>query len=484
MTPKDEIDLSFNINPLRNKEVYTNHKSIIEENYVNNLLQSKNNYTIAEQTDLSYGYIGPVLSYNHKFNKKGTKNYKISLDYSAYLQPLNETNVNTISDASTKQQDGHIYIEENEKMFDANFDLNYPLNDTYTLTSGISISTDYIPRTTIQNGTFDARHQLIPFLGKYHKQEINFARNIYAGYFTFSGKIKKWSYQMGLRAELTDRVSDFTYNLTETANNDQHISASKQFADVFPSGSLMYSFSENKQLSVSYSRRIRRQNYFQLMPLRQYDNPFQYTIGNALLQPLYKNNFEISYLNTWDKDYVSAELFLSQGYNLSTYLKKIDDEGKIFIKPENFGTSISLGSILSANYHLKKWWNTNFSLSLYQKTLYVRTEAIQKDIGNFHANIKLNNTFTLPKKLSLRLNLSYFSPTYSAQSTGSDLFLTKFSVKKRFNKHWYMSVYVNNIFGNIYTHRYTKTPYLQINQHQKEYQYFGFSLAYNFNNRK
>jgi outer membrane receptor protein involved in Fe transport len=484
ITSKDEIELSFNINPMVNKENSKIRQTVVEDNYQNNVLTNSKQYYINSNTHTSYSYFGPSLSFKHKFNKEGTRKYELNASYSAYLQSFFEKQENEVIENNNVHKEGHLYHEENEKMIDLDFSFTYPINKKYIIEAGVNVITDYIPKTTIQNGTFDAQAQLTPFAGKYKTQNINFMRNVFAGFVTFKGKFNKWSYKLGLRNEFTDRISDFSYTLTDSPSVKHNIPASKQFNDVFPSLNLMYSFSDSQQVSASYSRRINRPNYFKLMPLREYDSPYQYTIGNADLQPYYANSYEISYINSWNKDYVSVEIFGKQSYNISTYINEIDDEGKIYLVPRNFGTSFSFGSVLSGNYHITSWWNSNLSLSLYQYTMYIRTENINKDKSTFNSNIKFNHTFKLPKSFGVRLNMTYNSPSISAQSEGSAFFTTKMSVKKNFGKHWSAVVYTNHIFGNIVRERTIKTPNLIIENTQSAYQYFGFIVSYKFNNRK
>lgn len=484
ITPKDEIEFSFTLNPLGNEEHSHSVQNVKEKYFQNNTLIDEKDFRVKGTNRMIYSYFAPAISYKHKFNKGGTKYLSIDASYDAYLQSFNEKQISEVISGNNHHKEGHLYNEENEQNVDIDVDFSYPINDKYTIETGLGIHTDYIPDTTIQNGIFDAQGNLTTFNGKYQNQQINFMRNVYSAFVTFKGKYKKWSYKLGLRDEITDRISDFSYILTDTPNEEHIIPASKTFSDLFPSASVQYEFSDDKQLSLSYARRISRPNYFKLMPLRQYDNPFQYTIGNALLVPTYGDSYELSYINSWDKDYVSVEIFIKKSYNISTYINEVDNDGLIYLIPKNFGTSLSVGSVLSGNYHISAWWNSNLSLSLYQYSMNIRTDKIHKDVSQFNSDIKFNHTFTLPKRYSVRLNLAYFSPGISAQSEGSPYFMVRMSVKKNFGKHWSALIYTNHILGDIVTERTTKTPDLSIKNTQTAYRYFGLQISYKFNNRK
>ena len=68
---------------------------------------------------------------------------------------------------------------------------------------------------------------------------------------------------------------------------------------------------ENKQdIQVNYSRRINRPNFFQLLPIANFSNLINPTIGNPALKPEFTNSFELSY----DKSYSKNSNFLATAY--------------------------------------------------------------------------------------------------------------------------------------------------------------------------
>ena len=115
--------------------------------------------------------------------------------------------------------------------------------------------------------------------------------NVYAAYATLSSSIKSFSYKLGLRAE----SSNYSGELLSTGDkfkNSYPIS-------FFPSAYLTQKLSESQTLTLSYSRRVSRPNFFQLIPYTDYSDKLNITRGNPELVPEFTQSLELSYLKTF-----------------------------------------------------------------------------------------------------------------------------------------------------------------------------------------
>jgi len=93
--------------------------------------------------------------------------------------------------------------------------------------------------------------QLTNFLG--------FTQNINAAYTQFGQKVNKFSYLMGLRMEKTHiEIDQKTINVFKE----------KDYTDWFPTLNLSYEFNEKENLTLGYSRRVRRPRSWSLNPFR------------------------------------------------------------------------------------------------------------------------------------------------------------------------------------------------------------------------
>ena len=481
LTSKDEIDISFFINPFNCTNEDRQKGSVDEQNFINNIRQSQINYNLENKRDLSYRYYGPSLSYKHKFNKTGSKFISVEFDYFAYLNELDELSIDKKIYADSTIRQGYFNTEQNEQDFEFSIDYENPIGDDYKIDLGLSVETNHIPKSTFENGYFDDNNNITPFPNSNKYQEVNFERDVYAAYLTFKGKYKKFEYQFGVRGEHTRKVSDYSY--ISTSKNS--IPYNDSFTDFFPSFHTTYSLSETHQLAFSYSKRISRPQYYNLMPIKQYSDPYSYTIGNAHLNPTYTNALEINYKKSWDNDFFSTELFARQTNNLMQFYSRVDANNFIYLIPENIGHSKSIGSEIMGAYNVTSWWVSNLSISLYSYQLSVDVDDLQYTNSQLKSDIKFNNTFNLAKSIKIRLNFSYYSPSTSAQIETSDYYITRLAISKSFFKeHWEMMLFTNSVFGNIKYSSIDESEKYYIEIYTETLQYLGFSISYNFNNQE
>jgi outer membrane receptor protein involved in Fe transport len=144
---------------------------------------------------------------------------------------------------------------------------------------------------SMQNGS----ETLLPLSNNYA-----FTETVQAVYFSWSDKLKHFSYQAGLRAE----VSKFEGRLVDSAKRFGYSyprNAKRFFDALFPSLYLSKEIGEDVELQLNYTRRIRRPNFFQLNPFIDIADPLNLRQGNPQLQPEFTNSFEFNYSQDYAK---------------------------------------------------------------------------------------------------------------------------------------------------------------------------------------
>ncbi len=109
--------------------------------------------------------------------------------------------------------------------------------------------------------------------------------NVYAAYATVSSSIKDFSYKLGVRAESSNYTGTLT-NTGEQFKNNYPVS-------LFPSAFISQKLSNKQEIQLSYSRRINRPNFFQLIPFTDYSDKLNITKGNPGLQPEFTQSLEL-----------------------------------------------------------------------------------------------------------------------------------------------------------------------------------------------
>ena len=96
---------------------------------------------------------------------------------------------------------------------------------------------------------------------------------IHAAYGIAGNKTGKVSYQVGLRAEVTE----VTTKLLETNTVN-----ARDYTNLFPSAHLTYDLPKDNAVQLSYSRRVRRPRYNDLSPFVTYTDDRNYWSGCLL----------------------------------------------------------------------------------------------------------------------------------------------------------------------------------------------------------
>lgn len=239
---------------------------------------------------------------------------------------------------------------------------------------------------------------------------VNYKSNdqVYAAYASYSNQIRNFGYQLGLRAESS------TYNgelLTtgEVFKIDFPI-------NFFPSVFLSQKLGETSSIQVNYTRRINRPNFWQLTPFTDSSDRLNPSKGNPGLKPEFTNSFELSY----EKSFNSKGNFLA-----SIYYKNTNDLITRFQEPAtgaggedillstyvNANSSYVTGLELTTRLNLYKWWEftPNFNLYMSDVKIDIAGQEDQPKLTSYFA--KVNNTFKLPKNISIQLSGDYTSKT-------------------------------------------------------------------------
>ncbi len=239
--------------------------------------------------------------------------------------------------------------------------------------------------------------------------------NVYAAYVSITSSIKNFGYKLGLRAE----SSNYTGELTKTGEKFSNSYPVSLFPSIFLSQKL-----DNKQeVQMSYTRRINRPNFFQLIPFVDYTDQLNITKGNPDLVPEFTNSLEMSYSKTFTKNNnLLASLYYKKTTDLIT--RYLDKEINPFTGTDAIintyitaNSSESYGTELTTQIFPAKWWDFTTNVNIYNST-------INTDIKGEPANSlwswfgKFNSNFKLPADFTAQLSATYQSKTNMTPNSG------------------------------------------------------------------
>ena len=240
-------------------------------------------------------------------------------------------------------------------------------------------------------------------------QSVNYNSDdqVYAAYATVSKQVKDFGYQVGLRGESS------TYKGYLPDRNQQF---SIEFpVSLFPSLFISQKLKKNAELQINYTRKINRPNFFQLYPFTDYSDSLNLSRGNPGLLPEFTNSFELSYQKTYaNKNNLLGSIYFKHTDNLITRYQ--DKETNPITGKEvlintyiNANNSYVTGAELVAKTKLSNQWDLTSNFNLFTSAIKL-SDAYQNTIDPFVSyQIKLNNTYKLPKNITLQLSGEYLS---------------------------------------------------------------------------
>ena len=241
-----------------------------------------------------------------------------------------------------------------------------------------------------------------------------FEQVVPAGYVTYQrplGKNKKWSTQLGLRAELTHNAG----NIAGGAGIDRRGSLAQDYFNLFPSVLISRELGKEagqNRLQLSYARRLDRPNFMEQLPLEIYQDPRSYRLGNAHLTAEYSDNIELGHQLTLGAATLTSTLFarittdaIQRLRSVDTIATRLAGPGAGLVTKEtygNAGTITNLGAEFSLSQPLAKWWRMNASTSVYRAQ--VASNGLGANRQALVGTVRLTNNFTIRRSLDLQLS--------------------------------------------------------------------------------
>ncbi|QTE35147.1 outer membrane beta-barrel family protein [Mucilaginibacter gossypii] len=251
-----------------------------------------------------------------------------------------------------------------------------------------------------------------------------YTEKINAGYLNLNKQFKKFSVQLGLRAEQT----------RSTGNLIGSTPVKRSYLNLFPSVFINQTINDKNEVSFSYSRRIDRPGYDDLNPFVYYLDPYTYSQGNAFLNPQYTQNFELNY--TYNK---TINVSLGYSHTTDAITELILTEGKrSFETHQNLQTQTGYNVNVNTPFTITKWWEGNVNATAFYLGFKSDTLAGQKfNDGQWAFQGRTTQTFkfagyrfevTGDYQSSLTYGIYKIRPRYSV-----DMGVSKSFMEKKFN---------------------------------------------------
>ena len=423
----------------RNSDNLSNNSTIIQDLDQNKeILNEFGRFQDEEEDDISSQL---TLNFTKKFNKKG---HELVIEFQTEESTEDESdyasNTNTFDQSSM--------TDETQLRKLLQLDYVYPIDKDTQLELGYrgnfsNLNTDYNVLDIRDNETTRNLNLSNIFI---FNQDVN------AYYTQFGKKINKFSYLLGLRAETTNL--QFNQKTSQESNK-------KKYTDLFPTVNLSYEFSNSENITLGYSRRIRRPSSWSLNPFQSITSLTFFRQGNPDLDPSYSNSYDLGYLKRIKKFTFSGSVYFQKETDV---IQRITEEtGEIVRVSENPIVDVPALRFTSINLSENIRTGTEFTLTYTPKrTLRLSgnfnlfsSETIGSYKGDsFDARIltwfaRINTSFPLPLGTNAQINGYYRGPRENAQRKTKGLVGFSGAINKQiFKKKGTISFRASDIFNS------------------------------------
>ncbi|WP_417444410.1 TonB-dependent receptor domain-containing protein [Joostella sp.] len=509
----DESTVNFNENQIQDFSFFNNNKSHLYKLGVDFFLNDKNTISVFTNQNIYDGKgngdtritnVDPTVDdnrqifnnensnqneqynfdYKRDFDKEG-HNIELEVDYSNFT---NEEDAYFDYLGTSSQPNYQDFVDTRRQQTIANLDYVNPLSEKSKLELGLEARNFETNVDYASTGySFNNGGELVPTPGT----EFIYGMDIYSAYATFGQNFEKWSYQVGARYE----------DVTVKADTNSVRSFTDDYSQLYPSAYVTYSPSEKNQFQVSFSRRVDRPGLSQVNPIREWSTPLISSYGNESLKPQFTNSFETNYTRRLEHGSITFGVYyraIKDEINRTVYVDRLDLTKQI-LTYGNFDDTEAFGFEISANYKPLEWWSINGSFDLYSQTQRGLSERLNStedptvddiieeniEVENVAYNARLNNNFTITKKLSLSLFGFYRGENKGIQMNAKPMYFVNTGARYSFaNGKGTFSLNFNDIFNTMQFQFDGDLPYRQEGAFNWESRTVFAGLSYRFGGGK
>ena len=461
---------------LRRSDNSSNNTTIIEDRSSSGIVLNEfGRYQDETEKDNSAQF---TANFTKKFNDQG---HELIIEFQAEESSEDEADIAR----NTNTFDQKSATDESQERQLLQLDYVYPIDENTQFELGYrgdfsQQNTDY-QVFDLANGIETVNTNLTNYLG--------FTQNVNAAYTQFGKKVNKFSYLLGLRMENTKIVID-----QRTAN----IYREKKYTDWFPTVNLSYEFNEKENITLGYSRRIRRPRSWSLNPFQSLTSLTFFRQGNPDLDPSYANSFDFGYLKRWEKFTLNGSIYYSKSTQVITRITettgtivRVSEDPLVEVPALRF-TSINLaennrtGTEFTLTYSPKRSVRVSGNFNIFNSETIgtYEDQVLDAEIISWFA--RLNASFPLPFDLNTQLRAFYRGPSATAQTESEGIFSLSGAINKNlFKKKGTLSFRASDIFNSRRRKSTTVTEqFTNYTEFQWRQPTYIFTFTYRINERK
>jgi Outer membrane protein beta-barrel family/CarboxypepD_reg-like domain/TonB-dependent Receptor Plug Domain len=282
-------------------------------------------------------------------------------------------------------------------------DFTQPLGATSSIDVGIKAENRQVTSKFIAEQENESKWEIIDNIDN----DLQYSELISSAYAQFNSKVRRFTYLLGLRAELTK---------IEIADQKNLYSQQKNYNRLFPTVHLGYQFKESISMQLSYSKRVNRPSLWLLYPFNELTDFNAQSIGNPALNPSYAHVVEWGFLRQWKKLTFNPSLYFHYTNDpLEDYTYR-NDKGVMITLPVNIKNEQRRGVELSVLYQPVKPLQLSGEFNIYSFTQHGTYELQNYDFSGDVLTARMSAQVKLPGQLGLQMRYNFTGAQRNAQT--------------------------------------------------------------------
>ncbi|MGZ3884851.1 MAG: outer membrane beta-barrel protein, partial [Bacteroidia bacterium] len=228
---------------------------------------------------------------------------------------------------------------------------------------------------------------------------------ILAAYATLSKSFEKAGFTAGVRAEQTN---------IDAMNKSTGYHLTRNYTNLFPSGSVDLKLNKKNTVSAVYSYRIDRPSYDMMNPVRIFNDQLNYSVGNSELKPQYTHYITMDYNFN---NFMTTSISYHRTNDFTFYYTYTKNNSQVNIDTI-FNFPIRNNFVISEFIQKQiKWYNIQFYGNFVYRNFVgnINGESANSQTTSYY--LSLYNEFRLPKDFKITLNAYYSSKFYDGIQT-------------------------------------------------------------------
>jgi outer membrane receptor protein involved in Fe transport len=318
----------------------------------------------------------------------------VETEYSTFLER---------DEAADTQIDQRASNTENERNILFQLDFVKPFGQRGKIEAGAKstlrvIDNDFLVEQLTDESTWET-------VGEFDNRMV-YTENIHAAYAIFGNEVNRFSYQFGLRGELTDVSVELSRENKTTYQN---------YFNVFPSSHLAYRITDSKTVQLSYTYRLSRPWFRSLMPFSNYSNNRTLYTGNPDLKPEYTHSIEGGYLFDWESGSILSSVYYRHRTGVVNRITIVDSIGYNRIFPVNLSTQDAVGLEFNFNWEPTSWWRITSNANFYRAVTKGQYEGQILNADTYTLSARAMSRITFLKKYDFQTSWRYRAPRETTQ---------------------------------------------------------------------